>query len=213
MAFVDTLRFVDADAAALSPVYTLAADSIGPPIVVPHRDRTVALWLEVREPVGLVVIGQAFVGSEPVGEPEHITGRVRHEPDMVAVAIRDRIALLGVAVERPNLELTMIDVDDFSSGEGHNLGMAPDVQDLSLAAAPEPGFVVACSAGFRGEDAFSITVAGLDGRRWGTSLRIPTRGSIACGWNGSEVVIVWDDGGEPIRENSVMVALARPTFL
>ena len=211
MAFVDTLRFVDADAAALSPVYTLAADSIGPPIVVPHRDRTVALWLEVREPVGLVVIGQAFVGSEPRGEPVHVTGRLQHEPQIVAVAIRDRIALVGVAVERPSFELTMIDPERLSAGASRDIGRAVGVNQLSLVAAPEEGLVVACTAGRGG---IEITLAGLDGRRWGTSLRIPTRGSMACGWNGSEVMIVWDDEREPDRERAtVTLARARPTFL
>lgn len=93
-----------------------------------------------------------------------------------------------------------------------------------LAVAPEHGFFVACWSsgrgaygGMDGHDSIALQVIGARGGLWGGRLDLVVDernvGGVDCGWNGSDIVVVWWRASGPGDYNSIFSQRGRPTFL
>lgn len=218
------VRFVDSDGVDLVPRHTLSTTPIGGPVVVTHGESTVALWPEAVSGLGIVLLGQRFVRGLPTGTPSVVSRGVLDEPRVAVVPVRDRVAILGATVGSSELRVTMFDPSAVSWGDAEEFVLTTGTRNVSIAAAPEHGFLVACAPTTL-ETVAQITVVGLDGRRWGRvwslSSAIPpgsvTVSHLECVWTGSEVVAAWLEQRYEVRDATssyrVQVARFRPTFL
>jgi hypothetical protein len=94
----------------------------------------------------------------------------------------------------------------------------------AIAVAPEHGFFVVCFAtgrgpagGSDGNVGIALQVVGADALPWGEPLQLVAGeanvGGLACGWNGTDVVVVWWRASRDAGFHTMFSERARPTFL
>jgi hypothetical protein len=205
------------------PAIELGEDGVGDVRIGGAKTRALAVWTTRSRVMGRVLRGRPF---EPVGAAIEIFDSGGYEDSASTVELfGDRFAV--VALRGGDVRLRF--VDPFGAVRLDSEPVVVGSRGLTdrrpaIATAPERGFVAACWGTGRGgggggdsEDGVALQVIGSDGSHWGAPLQLISGerniGGVSCGWNGSEIVVVWWRAAGDGAYNAIFSQRVRPTFL
>jgi hypothetical protein len=221
VAVTDELRVISIDD-------TLAVDTTLPIAVEEEVDDVRIAGIKTRAMVVFStrggVMGQLLSGDplELLGRPNMLFQRIGVDSGTAVEVFRDYFVVAAVHADGEVEARFVPAFGDSPFAESEPFPVASrGMTDRrpGLAVASERGFAVACYAfeGGTGRRGVVVQAFGADGRPWGAPFTAVTGelniGDVACGWNGSEIVLVWwRAASAEARYYGIFSQRLRPTF-